>query len=249
MGCFHKDKAHGQGVLVDLIGKELRGGAWVDGRHTGPGFKLLLLGERYTGDILDGKCTGQGTVLGADGREVRGGTWKDDKQEGDGYVRFHQDGSVYIGKMSNDLPHGKGILYDSTGSIELRVGQWVAGKLRSDTAINKWVYRAGEGELHGAPPGSRYEGGMVDDQRHGIGTMYTPDGRLWYGGEFKDDLLDGEGWCMFANGHKYVGRFEAHKCVGAGSELEPDSRVHHKVLFKDGKQARVHLILQQGLVA
>ena len=62
--------------------------------------------------------------------------------------------------------------------------------------------------------GSAYEGSWVDDKREGHGVMRTADGT--YTGEWRNNMREGRGTIEFSNGSKYEGEFLGNEPHGEG---------------------------------
>ncbi len=64
------------------------------------------------------------------------------------------------------------------------------------------------------PDGTRYVGGVVNDQRSGKGTIFWQDGTRFVG-EFKNDMRNGPGTMIMPDGTVYSGIFEDDQLVRA----------------------------------
>jgi hypothetical protein len=64
------------------------------------------------------------------------------------------------------------------------------------------------------PDGTRYVGGVVNDQRSGKGTIFWKDGTTFVG-EFKNDMRNGPGTMTMPDGTAYNGVFEDDRLVRA----------------------------------
>ncbi len=53
--------------------------------------------------------------------------------------------------------------------------------------------------------GSRYEGQLKNELRHGVGIYYYKNGDI-YSGEWSQDLFHGQGTYIFASGERYQGQ-------------------------------------------
>ena len=110
---------------------------------TGHGMVFFQSGNRYIGDLVNGKKEGKGTFIYADGSSYDG-SWKNDKKEGKGIFYFN-DGTRYEGNWKNNMMEGEGIIYYNNGEIE--IGKYVAGnkigehiKIRPNGVIISQVY-------------------------------------------------------------------------------------------------------------
>ena len=88
------------------------------------------------------------------------------------------EGGVYIGKLKNGKPHGKGILKYHDGSKY--VGEFEDGKCK------------GQGILT-CQKDSTYEGEWMDNNMHGRGKLIVEDGvqdGFWHMGNYECDIGD-----------------------------------------------------------
>ena len=143
-----------------------------------------LNGNRYVGELEDGKRNGIGTYYCANGDEFTG-TWKGGKRV-NGSEIFHR-GDHYVGDYENDLFHGNGSFY-------------IVSRSRQE------IWREGHPESlsRGLPPTNPpmhpseklmpyithyYDGGWANGKPHGKGTFY------WgYGEEHELDFNGEERW-------------------------------------------------------
>ena len=88
------------------------------------GFLDFDNGDRYAGQLLEGKPHGQGAYLFANGERYIGDFLEGD-YEGQGLFTF-SDGSRYLGQWKESRFHGQGILYDREGKVK-RNGKWSFG--------------------------------------------------------------------------------------------------------------------------
>ncbi|MDA1189803.1 MAG: hypothetical protein O2854_09045, partial [Chloroflexi bacterium] len=130
-------------------------------KRNGQGTNIWPDGEKYVGELKDGKMHGQGTYTWPDGEEYVG-EWKDGKQHGQG-TNIWPDGEKYVGELKDDKQHGQGTHTWPTG--EEYVGEFKDGK------------QHGQGTLIW-PDGEKYVGEYKDNKRHGQGTYTWPDGRV-----------------------------------------------------------------------
>jgi hypothetical protein len=131
----------------------------------------------------------------------------------------YQDGTKYVGKYKNGLPHGQGILaypnglrYEGGMQDGYRHGQGIVtlrGHTIYDGAFVKGK-RHGQGTQH-LKDGRIYKGEFINDRFHGLGILTFPNGDC-YGGGFKDCLFHGKGILSF-NGKTLKGEFAEGKFV------------------------------------
>ena len=160
-------------------------------------------GDRYYGDVKDGRREGRGKFYGYVGGCYEG-DWKDDKREGFGksedFMDYRYEGEwkddkyngfgtlktseyMYRGNFENGEVCGRGCLYYSDG-IRL-VGTFDQHFTGTGTGYN--------------PNGERYEGDIVRESRQGHGVCYYPDGSR-YDGEWYGNYKHGSGTFYGADG-------------------------------------------------
>ncbi|CAF3486039.1 unnamed protein product [Rotaria sp. Silwood1] len=165
-------------------------------------------GNRYEGELREGKKHGKGKMDYADGNKYIG-DWANDVRTGQG-VFIWSDGSHYEGQSKDNNMHGKGTFVWGPDS------QWAGLKYIGDYIDNK---RTGQG-VYIWPNGNRYEGQFKDNNRHGKGTfIWAPDAKGTYDkytGDWVDDIRADQGVHVFANGDRYEGQFKDGKQHGRG---------------------------------
>ncbi|CAF3914182.1 unnamed protein product [Adineta steineri] len=172
-------------------------GEMKDGKKHGKGHMDFANGDRFTGDYIEDSITGQGVYIYANGARYEG-QWKDSKKHGKGQMDF--DSSIkYIsdwiednrGQFKDNKEHGKGQADFVNG--DKYTGDWI----NSD--------RTGQG-LYIFANGDRYEGQWKDNKRHGKGNMDFASG-VKYTGDYIDNKRAGQGICVYANGDRYESRY------------------------------------------
>jgi len=98
-------------------------------------------GDRYAGQVYDGKRNGQGTLTWANGTKYVG-EWKDDKQHGQGTYTW-ANGERYVGEWEDGQGNGLGTLTSSKG--DTYVGQ-VWGCKAHGLGVYQW---AANGHIQG----------------------------------------------------------------------------------------------------
>lgn len=73
----------------------------------------------------------------------------------------------------------------------------------------------------------RYEGQYVNNQRHGQGTFWYPDGSV-YDGDWTKGQRNGYGVYIYANGDKYLGMWKEDRRHGQGEYIYKDYRLKYK---------------------
>ena len=138
-----------------------------DGKRNGHGIYTFAHGDRYEGEFKEGHFSGHGIYTFADGRRYEG-EWKDDKKNGQGIFTW-PDGDRYEGEWKDDLFSGHGI----------------------------YTYADGR----------RYEGEWKDDKKNGQGIITYANGDR-YNGEWKDGKKNGHGIYTWANGNRSEGEWK-----------------------------------------
>jgi hypothetical protein len=80
-----------------------------------------------------------------------------------------------------------------------------------------------------------YEGGFKEGQLHGTGTMYFAEALGEYSGEWKDSKYEGQGTLTLADGDKYVGEWKDGNENGQGTVTYPDGNKYVGE-WKDGNE-------------
>lgn len=156
------------------------------------------MGNKYEGELIDGKKHGKGKMEFANGHTYTG-EWVDDMATGEG-VFVWNNGDQYKGQLKYGQRHGKGSYYFVNG----------------DTYIGDWIEDKKDGYGTASLGLGKYEGEFKNDKMHGKGAFYFTNGDT-YLGSWIDDKQEGEGIFSWANGDKYEGDFKAGKLHGKGS--------------------------------
>ena len=107
----------------------------------------------------------------------------------------YDDGSSYVGDVSNGVPHGQ-------GTYTFANGDKYVGKFDS-------LSFHGQGSYFYAS-GNKYVAEWKDDKQNGQGTFTWANGDE-YVGEFKEGNRHGQGTLTWANGEQYVGEWKDGK--------------------------------------
>jgi hypothetical protein len=118
-------------------------------KQNGKDFKVLPNGDKYEGELKNGKRTGNGVCHYVDGRKYEG-NYRDDKMDGNGVLIF-LNGETYQGDFKDDLFDGTGIITYSSGTSR---GEFKNGKRHGYFVRN---YN----------DGSKYVGEFKNDVKHG----------------------------------------------------------------------------------
>ena len=123
---------------------------------------------------------------------------------------FFTSNSYGYGCVEGDCLNGLGVYkYQTTGSYD---GEWLNGQ------------RHGQGSID------------YPWDAHGItGTSEFGDNTSWYSGEWKDDLMDGQGVLVWESGEKYKGQFKKGSIHGLGTLTRLDGE-EYRGNFADNKR-------------
>ena len=159
-------------------------------------------GDKYVGEVKDGKKHGQGTYTYVDGGNYVG-EYRGDKKHGQGTFTW-ADGTKYVGEYKDGKRHGQGIYTFDKGKHggDKYVGEWKDDK-RHGEGIYTWA------------DGRKYSGEYRDDLPDGTGRFTYASGSI-YTGEFDNGQPNGEGIQTWPNGSKYVGEFKNGYSHGYG---------------------------------
>ena len=139
-------------------------------------------GNRYVGQLKNGKRHGYGTYQFANGDKYEG-EYRDGKKQGYGTYQF-KSGDRYVGYFEDGRYHNWGAYLFANG--DKYFGQYDKGK------------RNGKGTLDRAN-GQWYEGDFVQGKRHGLGRCTFKNGDR-YAGSWKNDEPDG--WGSYHYGYR-----------------------------------------------
>ena len=132
-------------------------------------------------------------------------------------------GEKYVGALLGYLPHGKGTLTKTDGT--LFEGDFYDGYCTGNATVtysNGDIYvgnvdheiRSGQGKYI-KKDGTVYEGGFFEGEKDGFGITKFSDGSV-YIGEYKKGIKDGKGAYLFDGGDIYIGSFKEDKRTGRG---------------------------------
>ena len=155
-------------------------GEMKDGKRNGRGKYYFYFGGCYDGEWKDDVREGYGTS--SDFMDyVYEGEWADNKYNGKGVLK--NSDFMYNGEFKNGNPYGNGILYHADGTR-------ITGTFDEEFSGTAKAYY---------PNGERYEGDSVRENREGKGICYYPDGS-YYEGEWKNNVKNGKGVLHHADG-------------------------------------------------
>lgn len=178
-----------------FVGRFAREGNALSGR----GQILWANGNRYEGDLVQGRKHGEGSFAWASGQRYSG-QWADDQPRGKGQMRF-ANGDDYEGEVADGLPQGQGRMRYASGDVY--EGRFAQGK-----PDGQGVYRWANGQS--------YEGPWQGEQPHGHGTLRFANGNV-YEGPLVRGTPEGQGRLTYAGGDRYEGQLRQGQPDGQGS--------------------------------
>jgi len=138
----------------------------------GEGSKQVITfpnGDRYEGEVLNGKANGNGIAFFKNGARYEG-HFRDNLQNGSGKM-FYKNGVTFEGQFENDIPNGTGKSIDVNGSVT--EGLYRKGKLeglvrfQSSEAIGELTYVSGTMNGHAKLTyhnGDKFDGVFKDNK-------------------------------------------------------------------------------------
>lgn len=213
-------------------------------------------GSKFIGSIKDGRPWGKGERVWKSGDRYQGvyggGVDVDKANEAQGDMVF-VSGHGYSGELKDFVPHGEGVYRWYDGRVDR--GQFRNGKLCGHSVMTwilagddddddddeeitcRYVGGVEDGELNGVGTmthsnNSRWECVYVDNERHGAGKEWLPDGSHYVGNFQHDFRHDVNGRRVMADGSVYSGEFVLDAFHGKGTLRYPDSNSpNRKVQF------------------
>ena len=202
-------------------------------------------GNRYRGEVRNGKKHGRGVFTFADGSRYKGG-FVNGKWSGRGvYAGIYDGGELRIegdflrgylnGRGVIDWPKGKPYYYGdrkgvNEGIYDKHYGRHYEGEVKKSAPHGRGVLTFSDGRRfeghfvnghlngHGViigNNGSRYEGSFVNSRQSGRGATDIGNGNR-YEGDFVDGRFHGRGVFTWANGDRYEGGWVSGKRHGSG---------------------------------
>ncbi len=227
-GIFHEDK------FADGCGYEAyKDGAWYEGEiagglREGRGKMVYKSGDVYEGEFAGGDLSGRGKYTCAGGAWYEGEFAKN-KYHGHGVMHYAEKDSknriLYDGEWEQNERSGEGfelIRYGSKGVIR-REGTWAKGKR---CGFGRDLMVAEFNGTENEPPRLFYEGDFKNDLRDGRGVSYESGRR--FEGEFSKGYM-AEGTLIYDNGQTWKGTFKTgvynnRICDGYGYQPKPALR-------------------------
>lgn len=174
-GVMNRGRLEGQGTTRYGDGSMYEG-HHVAGLRSGKGVMRWPNGRVYDGQWANGVFNGQGNMKMPDGRSYAG-EYVNGAFHGRGVMRF-PNGAVHDGEWANGAPHGKGVFNDAAGTV-------YEGDFLKGDRTGKAVYRFADG--------TRYEGEVLKGKYHGVGSLFSPDGRIYMQGTWDQNRFV-KGW-------------------------------------------------------
>jgi hypothetical protein len=212
-GDFVAGDVQGKGKMM-YSRKDAYEGDFIAGAPHGRGLYKFANGDEYEGEFISGKRHGQGRLTFASGL-IQEGQWKDDQLYGK--CRIADAREIYEGECADTQYSGYGHL-ERPATKEVYDGEFLAGHYDGKGSFRNADYKYEgtfkKGVKHGAgkevlPDGSEYDGGFLQDLRHGRGVLKgkTDDGiDIVYEGEFAQGMLEGAGTLSIGSA-KFSGEF------------------------------------------
>ena len=117
------------------------------------------------------------------------------------------DGSLYMGQLSDSLFNGHGLCIYGDGTVY--EGDWKDGLWNGQGTL---IY----------PDGDIYKGSFRNHAKEGNGTYIYNSGAR-YDGEWKDDRFNGKGKLLFEDGGVYDGEWKDDMKHGYGKLISPEN--------------------------
>jgi len=143
-------------------------------------------GDKYVGEVKDGKYNGQGTYTYANGNKYVG-EWKDGKFNGQG-ASYHADGTIIQSgtwENGNFVSEGAAGTEREVAAISPNMNQSQLPRCPGSFNAATWTNCIGEATT---TTGNKYVGEFKDGKFDGVGTEYRADGSIlrsgtwWVGG-------------------------------------------------------------------
>ncbi|MCR5205963.1 MAG: transposase [Lachnospiraceae bacterium] len=191
-------------------------------------------GDRYEGELMDGKRNGTGTYTNYSG-ETYVGQWKNNLKHGHGILKL-SDGTIYEGEWENDLKNGMFLLIYSDGDVDVSFWEndYWNSKIKIEQNTQKKKYS----------DGSKYIGGIKNNKKNGFGKyiFHMIPGIAFcekeYIGYWMNDEMHGHGRLCYSNGTIFIGEWYHGIRLGPGKLILPNHAIYEGVWIDNNIIAR-----------
>jgi len=175
-----------------------------NGKPHGYGVFKTSDGARYEGQWDQGQRSGKGRYIDSSGASYEG-EWKEHDKSGKG-VEIYPDKARYDGDFVKGCKHGVGRYTTSTGAT-------YEGQFKQDKYDGEGCYDFTSGR--------KYVGQWKRGQMEGTGKMVWANG-VSYEGSYAQDVRHGEGLVRWPDGRVYQGHWQKGRLIGSGIMLDKD---------------------------
>ena len=187
--------------------------------------------EKYYGDIINGKKEGKGKMIYKNG-DYYNGNWKNNLREGKGTF-INKKGDKYYGIWKNDI-------LENNVTIKYKNGDEFEG-------IIKYGKKEGEGKIIYKDLNVIYIGNWENDQKNGFGKLIFKNKVInldfkekkeydifeRYEGNFKNDIIEGEGTFFYKDGKIIIGNFKNNEPIN-GKIIYPNGQFFEGYFINEG---------------
>ena len=190
-------------------------------------------GATYDGTVSETALEGTGVFTFPDGDKYEG-SFADNKRSGSGTYTW-TSGDVYVGEWASDNISGKGVYTFASGNkLEgtFKNNVLTDGTYTASNDFGTYTFKFSGGKATHATislkDGTRYEGGMKDDQLTGTAQITYGNGDSYSGGVI-DGQKSGSGVYKWKNGASYDGSWSSDKMDGRGTYTYPSGQTGYKL--------------------
>jgi hypothetical protein len=201
IGAVENNVPHGKGILYK--NGDMTEGVFYKNRlktavrilyKDGTLYEEMANGDIYKGGSKNGVKNGQGRLTLRNGKVITGDFHNDKLIDGLAEI-LEPSGDSYKGNCKNGgVKHGR-------GQVSYRNGKTLTAEFENDVLL------PGTSEIS-YPSGAKYQGDTINGIRNGKGTLFYPDGKKRYEGEYRSDKRHGRGVNYYSNDDIYTGNFE-----------------------------------------
>ena len=187
--------------------------------------------EKYYGDLINGKKEGKGKMIYKKG-DYYNGNWKNNLREGKGTF-INKKGDKYYGIWKNDI-------LENNITIKYKNGDEFEG-------IIKYGKKEGEGKIIYKDLNVIYIGNWENDQKNGFGKLIFKNKVInldfkekkeygifeRYEGNFKNDIIEGEGTFFYKDGKIIIGNFKNNEPIN-GKIIYPNGQFFEGYFINEG---------------